>query len=130
MDIVEKAERAIKNLKQYNGQIQLTTSQIRKFLAAVNLLRNKIDIACVEKDTIPEDLAIEVKFLRVNLLYQAGREKSESKGRRDYISDFIYQAGLENMVSQIGNDVKTFNLFCKYVEALVAFHKYYGGKDK
>ena len=47
-DVVTEAEKAIKGL-QYkdrydNTKIDVTTSQIRKFLTAVNVVRNKVDL--------------------------------------------------------------------------------------
>lgn len=45
-DVVTEAEKAIKELQykdRYN-KIDVTTSQIRKFLTAVNVVRNKVDL--------------------------------------------------------------------------------------
>ena len=39
-------------------------------------------------------------------------------------------ANLGNIIDNVGNDTKKFQKLCKYVEALVAYHKFYGGKDK
>ena len=131
MDIVSEAEEVIKSLRKPSKKdpnillISLTTSQIRKFLTAVNLLKNKIDVYKINRfneDELSDDLAMEVKFLRVNILYQAKREKA--------VNEFIKKAKIEDYINNIGSSIKKFNLFYKYVEALVAFHKYYGGKDK
>ena len=130
MDIVSEAEGVIKSLRKPSKKdpnillISLTTSQIRKFLTAVNLLKNKIDVYKINRfneDELSDDLAMEVKFLRVNILYQAKREKA--------VNEFIKKAKIEDYINNIGSSIKKFNLFYKYVEALVAFHKYYGGRD-
>lgn len=124
-DVVDKAENAIKNLyRDKFGKITLTKSQIRKFLTAVNMLKNKVDLYKVTHDNTKElstELAAEIKFLKVNILYQAGRERA--------VEDFIKKTEIDKIISDIGNDIIEFEKFCKYVEALVAFHKYYGGKD-
>lgn len=127
--VVEDAEETIKLLiyKDKNGKpkIALTTSQIRKFLTAVNVVRNKVDLWKVnnkDNNKLSADLVMEIKFLKVNLLYQAGREKN--------VRDFVEKAKLATIINDIGSDLKKFTNFCKYVEALVAYHKYYGGKDK
>lgn len=131
-DIVEEAEKAIKSLRKLRPTrkdpnrlvIELTTSQIRKFLTAVNSLKNKIDVYKINhlnEDVLSDDLVMEVKFLRVNILYQAKREKA--------VEDFIKKANIEERINEIDNSIAKFNEFYKYVEALVAFHKYYGGRD-
>ena len=129
-DIIEEAEEAIKSLRKPSRKdpskmvIYVTTSQIRKFLTAVNSLKNKIDmykINHLNEDVLSDDLVMEVKFLRVNILYQAKREKN--------VKEFIVKARIEKHINDIGDSIAKFNEFYKYVEALVAFHKYYGGRD-
>lgn len=127
--VVEDAEETIKLLryKDKNGNPKITTSQIRKFLTAVNVVRNKVDLWKVNNKgnkKLPGYLVMEIKFLKVNLLYQAGRDKG------DIVEDFVEKAKLKAIIDGIGSDLDKFNKFCKYVEALVAYHKYYGGKDK
>ena len=138
MDYVDKAEKAIQNLKEYDrGKIKLTVSQIRKFLTAVNLLRNKVDsykFSVLKEEhknpaELSDELAMEIKFLRVNILYQVGREGRDKNGRPKAIGSFVEKSELVKYISDIGKDINKFYQFCKYMEALVAFHKFYGGKD-
>lgn len=131
-DIIEEAEQAIKSLRKLRPTrkdpnrlvIELTTSQIRKFLTAVNSLKNKIDVYKINhlnEDVLSDDLVMEIKFLRVNILYQAKKN--------DNVKEFIAKARIEKRINEIGDSIAKFNEFYKYVEALVAFHKYYGGRD-
>ena len=124
-DVVDKAEQAIKGLERDKfNNIRLTKSQIRKFLTAVNVVKNKVDVEKSKsdnKDLLSADMAAEAKFLKVSILYQAGREKA--------VKDFVDKAEIAKIIVDIGNDANKFNKFCKYVEALVAFHKFYGGRD-
>lgn len=125
-DVVGDAEKVIVNLeKDKYGKIALTTSQVRKFLTAINVVRNKVDLYIAQnKETkeLSSELVAEVKFLKVNLLYQAGRINT--------VKQFMNTANLGNIIDNIGKDTKKFQKLCKYVEALVAYHKFYGGKDK
>lgn len=130
-NIVDKAELAIKSIRKPNKKnhdklvIELKTNQIRKILTAVNILKNKVDIYKIAKPQakkLDEELQMEIEFLRVNMSYQAGRD--------NLVREFIEKADLLNMVKDINGDIKAFEKFCKYVEALVAFHKFYGGQDK
>lgn len=130
-NMVDKAELAIKSIGKPDKNnpnklyIKLKTNQIRKILTAVNILKNKVDIYKIAKSKekkLDEELQMEIEFLRVNMSYQAGRD--------NLVREFIEKADLLNMVKDINGDIKAFEKFCKYVEALVAFHKFYGGQDK
>lgn len=125
-DPVDAAEKVINHLeKDKYGNIALTTSQIRKFLTAVNVMRNKVDLYIAQNkyaDELSIELAAEVKFLKVNLLYQAGRAKA--------VKDFMEISNLAAIIGDVDKNIKKFQRLCKYVEALVAYHKFMGGKDK
>lgn len=134
-NIVDKAELAIKSIRKPNKKnhdklvIELKTNQIRKILTAVNILKNKVDIykiANPQAKKLDEELQMEIEFLRVNIAYQIGREK----GKEKLVREFVEKADLLNMVKDIDGDIKAFENFCRYIEALVAFHKFYGGQDK
>jgi len=90
----------------------------------VNILKNKVDIYKIAKSKekkLDEELQMEIEFLRVNMSYQAGRD--------NLVREFIEKADLLNMVKDINGDIKAFENFCRYIEALVAFHKFYGGQE-
>jgi len=137
-DVVAKAnaywESTVKEIKSYNGERRnapkmITTSQIRKFLTAVNSVANKVTIFKAQNQgtkELSDDLAAEIKYLQVPLVYQAGRESSRDRT----IKDFIKKTNIIEYINCIGTDLKAFETFAKYIEALVAYHKYYGGKDK
>lgn len=133
-NIVDKAELAIKSIRKPNKKnhdklvIELKTNQIRKILTAVNILKNKVDIykiANPQAKKLDEELQMEIEFLRVNIAYQIGREK----GKEKLVREFVEKADLLNMVKDINGDIKAFENFCRYIEALVAFHKFYGGQE-
>lgn len=126
-DVVTEAEKAIKELQykdRYN-KIDVTTSQIRKFLTAVNVVRNKVDLYKAKNkgaEALSKELTAEIKFLKVNLLYQAGRTAA--------VKQFMTVSKLDIIIDGIGDSLARFVKFTKYVEALVAYHKFLGGKDK
>lgn len=131
---MDKAELAIKSIRKSNKKnhdklvIELKTNQIRKILTAVNILKNKVDIykiANPQAKKLDEELQMEIEFLRVNIAYQIGREK----GKENLVREFVEKADLLNMVKNINGDIKAFENFCRYIEALVAFHKFYGGQE-
>lgn len=125
-DVVTEAEKAIKELQykdRYN-KIDVTTSQIRKFLTAVNVVRNKVDLYKAKNkgaEALSKELTAEIKFLKVNLLYQAGRTAA--------VKQFMTVSKLDIIIDSIGDSLARFVKFTKYVEALVAYHKFLGGRD-
>ena len=130
-DIAREAESVVVRLERnQKDQIILTTSQIRKFLVAVNALTNKITVyrslheGAMQLSPI---LASEVKYLKVKLIYQVGRAQKQK--RTNPIKDFVEKARLKEWIDGIGTDIRAYEEFAHYVEALVAYHKYHGGRD-
>lgn len=72
--IVDRAQQVMENLSR-KGQM-VTTSQIRKFLTAVNTVTEKVNAYKLEKtdeyDTLPVELQAQIKYLKVKLAYQIG----------------------------------------------------------
>ena len=46
------------------------------------------------------------------------------------VKDLLTTANVFKIIDEIGGKKKNFLLFSRYMEALVAFRKYYGGKDE
>lgn len=123
-DIVSKAESVIKSLDRDNyGKIRLKTSQLRKLLSMVNTIQQEITLYQIRNpgvQELPEELLGRIQYLKIKIVYQAGRVPE--------VKDFEMQAEL---ISRI-DEIKTLNQyiqFARFMEALVAYHKYYGGKD-
>lgn len=125
-DIAQEAENVILRLKENGGgKLVITKSQIRKFLAAVNALTNKVDVYRAQHARAVElspELASAVKYLKVQLAYQAARNQTS-------VQPFVKQARLKERIDSIGTDIRAYEDFAHYVEALVAYHKFYGGED-
>ena len=127
-DIAGKAEKIILGLKNdrlLGGTNGLTTNQIRKFLTAVNTLTNKITLYRHQQEQtreLSEDLAKEVRFLKVKLAYQVARG---NKGVKRFAED----TQLKEYIDMVGTDLKEYMAFAQFIEALVAYHKFYGEKE-
>jgi len=124
-DIAAKAEKVIKSLaRDPKGNMYLRANQIRKILAMVVSLTNKITLDQTlhpEGGALSDPLASEVKYLKVKLAYQSGRDRN--------VRDFIEKARLMQEVDGIGTSKEKYRQFARYIEALVAYHKYMGGRD-
>lgn len=122
---VEKAETAIlahknrKNERTGKPVPMVTTSKIRNLLAMASDIYNEV-INCKE-ESLNEELCGRINYLKVRFLYEAGREPS--------VKDFITKADIFQCIDEIDGSKKNYLLFSKYMEALVAYHRFYGGKD-
>ncbi len=128
-DKVDLAQNVMKKLStatdKWGKPAMVTTSQLRRFLTAVNTVTGKVEQyqnETGEQGNLSADLAAQVKFLKVKLAYQVGRQGK-------VVADFEKEADLMAAIDSIGSDAKKYEEFARYVEALVAFHKFYGGKD-
>ena len=117
---VDKAEKVIKSLNHTkdhrNNKIKffLTTTKIRNLL---NLTSNLFDESKVRSY---KELADKIAYLRVQFVYQSGRETS--------VKDLVKKAEILDILKEINNK-ESLQRFCRYMEALVAYFRFYGGKD-
>ncbi|HQM01456.1 MAG TPA: type III-A CRISPR-associated protein Csm2 [Ruminococcus flavefaciens] len=118
---VDKAEEIIKAHKDAMDRDSISTSQIRNLLDLLNGLRERLRTERVTKLT--EDMKGQVQYIKLRFVYAAGRDK-DSKGVRD----FIQRSGMIACLDTVKDSVKQYELVCKYMEALVAYHKYYINK--
>ena len=58
-------------------------------------------------------------------LLECGRDDSKRKVR-----NFVEKSEVLEILKEIKKSKKNYLLFSRYMEALVAFHKYYGGKEQ
>ena len=95
-------------------------------MTAVNVLNNKVmadKIGQADRgDELSPDLAAEIQYLKVKLLYQAGRDRNGNNVKR-----FLEKSRMLERISDIGNSRKKYEEFAKLIEAIVAWHKFKGG---
>lgn len=121
---VTQAETVISKLQQknnYTGQLEvpLTTSKIRNLLSMITDIYNEAVLQA--NPVLSVELQGRVQYLKLRFIYEAGREKT--------VKNFVEKAEIIEYINQIGDNRNNLLLFCKYMEALVAYHKYYGGRD-
>ena len=117
---VDKAEEVISRIeKGRNGKPRLTTSKIRSILVTSATIYDKVRRG---KGPLTENEIADVQFLRMKLVYEYGRGETG-------VRDFIDCANLIPEIKQINDDRDQLIVFCKYLEALVAYHRFVGGND-
>lgn len=121
---VDRAEDVIKSLrvKNKNGdfELKLTTSKIRNILAMTSELYNEVQR--LRGNELTDELYSRVKYLKMRIAYEAGRDEKAVK-------PFVQKAQLMEELDRIGKSKDKLLTFCTYMEALVAYHRYYGGRD-
>ncbi|HRP56363.1 type III-A CRISPR-associated protein Csm2 [Agriterribacter sp.] len=114
----------IENLKEWGkyfandeGGVKVTTSQLRKFFGEIKRIQADF-----------ENASMDLILLDPKIAYAVGRAKKEARGdKKVKIEDFYNQ--IAPMVSKIGNSQKKFKHFVQICEAIVAYHKQYGGDN-
>lgn len=107
----------------------ISTSQIRKFLSAVNKINNKIEYQN-NSDVLSKDIVDEIAYMRVQFAYIVGKNKDNNKKNMEIKKSFEkLHEKLDTAMANIKNSKSEFISFARYVEAIIAYHKFYGGRD-
>lgn len=114
---VDKAEEIMQGLSTERSRI--TTSKIRSILTLISDIYN-VELTRREDKLTPEDTA-KLQMARVRIAYECGREES--------VKIFAERAKLLNYIRGVGDSRAEFIRFARYMEALVAYHRFYGGRD-
>lgn len=116
-DYVDEAERIMRSLMSQPKKV--TTSKIRNLLSLVTDIYNTENIRTEEK-LLPESI-MKLNLMRVRVAYECGRD--------DTVKSFVAQTNLLEYLKGISTDRADLIRFAHYMEALVAFHRYFGGKE-
>ena len=116
-DYVDRAEEIMKELK--DSRPAITTSKIRNLLSLVSDIYN-VEKLRTEKE-LTEESASKVGMMRVRTAYEAGRDPATKT--------FVEKAKLLQYLKGIGTNREDLIRFAHYMEALVAYHRYYGGRE-
>ena len=122
---VELAEKAILNLrnkKTRNGTpIQpVTTSKIRNLLAMTADIYNEVVNSKSEK--LSADINGQISYMKIRFVYEAGRESR--------VKDLVEEADILAHLDEIRGSRAQYILFSRYMEALVAYRKFYVERDE
>ena len=117
VDMAEKVIIRLKNKKDRKGRNipMVTTSKLRNLLTMTADIRNEVMSQTEEK--LEGRITSRIEYLRVHFLYEAGRE--------DSVRDLVEEAEIIPFLKGINGNRENYLLFSKYMEALVAFHKYH-----
>lgn len=118
VDIAEEVINRKISRNRKSNKIELTTSKIRNILSIAATIYDQVKM---KKGPLTEDEIADLMYLKMKLVYESGRE--------EIVKDFVKKAKLIEYINEIGDNRENLILYCKYIEALVAYHRYYGGKE-
>ncbi|MBO6179605.1 MAG: type III-A CRISPR-associated protein Csm2 [Selenomonadaceae bacterium] len=120
---VDEAKVVIEKLKnaknQYGKPIKIvSTSQIRNLLSMTADIYNQVKLSSA--DELTKDIKDQLQYLRVRIVYDAGREES--------VKDFVKTGKILEKLKVVKTK-EDYITFSRYMEALVAWRKYLCEKD-
>lgn len=113
-DYLDQAEK----LMEENTSL-ITTSKIRRLFSLVTEIYNEETLR-TQNELSPESVAA-IAMTRVRFAYECGRDKK--------VKEFVEKANLMNYLKGLGSSREEFIKFAQYMEALVAYHKFFGGRE-
>ncbi len=121
INYVNFAESVIEKIKDKDGNIALTTSKIRKLLSMSADIYNEVII--YNDEVLSDEIIGRIEYLRMNFMYEAGRDV--------VVKDFVIKSKASEILKEVSKEKskKYYLLFNKYMEAIVAFHKFNNGRD-
>lgn len=126
LNYVTIAEDVIKKIGRQNprdpGKLDffLTTSKIRNILSMVSDVYNRV--LHTNGQEIDNETRSKIVYMKMRIAYEVGRDPKS-------LNDFVREANLLQYIDEIGSSKEKAIVFCQYMESLVAYHRYYGGKD-
>ena len=132
-DYVASAEDAIKKLKTKRLAPDksipvLTTSKIRNLFSMASEIYN--DVVNLQDEQLEQNIIDKINYLKIKFLYETGRIDNQAPKYCKYpVRDFVECTKIIDELDNIGESKTRFIKFFHYFEALVAYHKFYGGKD-
>ena len=117
-DYVDEAEKVM-NYIYADRRIRLTTSQLRNLLSLSADIYNQAE-RCKDEN-LPAELTEKIEYLRIRMIYESGRTPAVKK--------LVDVANLLSKLKNVNGKKSEFIKFNRYMEALVAYHRFLGGRD-
>ena len=122
---LEKAEKVIDTLSKdkKTGKTlyapKITTTKLRKILSMVSEIYS--DASRMREEKLDSEIKSRLKYLKLHIVYEEGREP--------VVKEFVEESKLIGALDEVEDSKSNLIVFCRYVEALVAYRKF-KGNDK
>ena len=133
---VDMAEKTVLSLStDEEGSFLLKSAKLRNLLGMVSDIYN--DVAYSMDAELSDEIVERLQYIRMRFAYEAGREKEDrgngrkrDKKKATPIEELLEKGNIKEILLDIGKDRKKCICFCRYMEAIVAYHKFYNGRDR
>ena len=113
-EYVDFAEKLMK--EQYR---KITTSKLRNILSLLMDVYNEEMLRTEE--SVSEDSMVKLQMARIRIAYECGRDRNTK--------EFVDAAYLLPWLKDIGNSRAQAIRYVHYLEAIVAYHRFFGGRE-
>jgi CRISPR-associated protein Csm2 len=130
--IAEDTSEAIRALTETAEKIgealanDVTTSQIRNIFGTVRMIEQEVKTLEDDKP-LPIRVQRDLQMLRPKLAYQYGRVQGRDDDRKKAAMGALTGI-LSEAIALVGSDVRRFRNFMDFFEAILAYHRRYGGR--
>ncbi len=117
---VERARIEVENA--CDGKYLPTATQLRKIFSHINKIKNNMEVSLLNdsSEVYAKKLYENLQYFKVQLIYQMGRDAK--------VKNFIENTQILKKLDGIKGS-NGFSSYCRYMEAIIAYQKYYG-KEK
>ena len=116
-DYIDRADAIMRDMSTQRPMI--TTSKIRNLLSLVSGIYDTERLRT--EPVLTKESIAGIGMMRIRTAYEAGRDSATKV--------FVEKTHLLQYLKGIGTDREDLIAFAHYMEALVAYHRYYGGKE-
>lgn len=113
-DYVDFAEELMKNQCR-----QITTSKLRNIFSLFTDIYNTELLRT--GDTLLEESLTRLQMARIRIAYESGRDRNTK--------EFVEAAHLLPWLKAVGNSREQAIRYIRYLEAIVAYHRFWGGRE-
>lgn len=125
LNYVKQAETVMNGLfNENNGKYVITSSQMRNIHSLIMGLYDRVRLNPDEQ--LDEESKSQIQYVKMRIIYITGRDKANNKN--SVVEKFLNKSELLTYIDSIGSSRDNLILVCRYMEALVAYHKFNGGK--
>ena len=121
VDYVDAAEQVILKLSALGAQNVITNTKLRNLYSLITDISN-VENLRAEEELLPKSQT-QLMMARVRMVYEAGRDNN--------VKHFLQTAMLLEYLKDIGISREKLMQYSRYMEALVAYHRFHiGGRER
>ncbi len=129
-NFVDVAEDVIKKIKSEMDKKMcndLSTSKIRNILAMIAEIYKYV-ISDSGENSISSEINSKLQYFKIRCYYEIGRDREQAGKKISSVEMLFENSNILDLIKDINNKKRVINYY-HYFESLIAWHKYYIGKE-